>query len=261
MLTNMIVKPGDFTELAEDYARYRPAYSESVLSAIIGLMGKPLPESDAVDVGAGTGIWTRMLARRGFRSVIAVEPNAEMRRQGATDPDNGSLSWQEGCAERTGLADTSVDLLSMASSFHWANFDMATEEFHRVLRPGGLFVTLWNPRMIEANPLLVMIEEHLHGLAPDLKRVSSGRSGLTATLTDRLWATPNFDEVVYLEGRHVVNLPVDHYLGAWRSVNDVQSQLGPKRFTDFLTFIADLLKNERAVTTTYLTRAWVARRT
>ena len=29
----------------------------------------------------------------------------------------------------------------------------------RMLRPGGSFVALWNPRMIELNPLLVEIEQ------------------------------------------------------------------------------------------------------
>ncbi|MDQ2104241.1 class I SAM-dependent methyltransferase [Azospirillum isscasi] len=254
------VKHGDFTGLAKDYAQYRPAYSETVLSAILGLVGKTPGEIDAADVGAGTGIWTRMLARRGLRSVTAVEPNADMRQHGAADPDNGAISWRAGSAEHTSLADGSADLVSMASSFHWADFDVATAEFHRVLRPGGHFIALWNPRLIEANPLLVRIEEHLRALAPDLKRVSSGRSGIAATLTERLWTCPRFDDVVYLEGRHTVDLSVAHYLGAWRSVNDIQVQLGPQRFADFLDFVADLLKRETAVTTTYLTRAWVARR-
>jgi ubiquinone/menaquinone biosynthesis C-methylase UbiE len=49
------------------------------------------------------------------------------------------------------LADGSVDLVSMASSFHWADFDTACDEFHRILRSGGVFVALWNPRLIEVN--------------------------------------------------------------------------------------------------------------
>lgn len=254
------VKHGDFTGLAKDYAQYRPAYSETVLSAIVGLIGKLPSQADAVDVGAGTGIWTRMLARRGFRSVIAVEPNAEMRSHGAAAADNGSVLWIDGSAEQTTLADSSADLLSMASSFHWTDFDTATREFHRVLRPDGHFVALWNPRLIEANPLLVRIEERLRDMSPDMKRVSSGRSGITATLTERLWACPYFDDIVYLEGRHTADLSVEHYLGAWRSVNDVQAQLGPERFADFLAFAADVLKGERLVRTTYLTRAWLGRR-
>ena len=37
-----------------------------------------------------------------------------------------------GNAEETGLEPDSIDMLTMASSFHWADFEVATKEFHRV---------------------------------------------------------------------------------------------------------------------------------
>ena len=72
------LKHGDFTGLAENYTRYRPGYSESVLTALLALLGKPANTVDAVDVGAGTGIWTAMIAKRGCRSVTAIEPKMLM---------------------------------------------------------------------------------------------------------------------------------------------------------------------------------------
>ena len=79
--------------------------------------------------------------------------------------------WKNGSAERTTLAENSIDWLTMASSFHWADFKIATEEFHRVLRPNGLFTALWDPRFIEDNPLLVEIENKLTELNPDIKGI------------------------------------------------------------------------------------------
>ena len=55
------LKAGDFTGLASDYSKHRPDYCPSVLKALVGLLGKPATEIDFVDVGAGTGIWTRMV--------------------------------------------------------------------------------------------------------------------------------------------------------------------------------------------------------
>lgn len=52
------MKHGDFSNLADDYAKYRPDYSPIILKSIIGLVSKPVNQIDAVDVGAGTGIWT-----------------------------------------------------------------------------------------------------------------------------------------------------------------------------------------------------------
>ena len=56
-----------------------------------------------------------------------------------------------------------------------AFFDKATSEFSRVLKPDGCFVALWNPRLIEANPLLVEIERRC--ALPDC--VARNQIGLT----------------------------------------------------------------------------------
>ena len=255
------LKAGDFTGLAKDYSQHRPDYCPSVLTALLGLLGKPTREIDFVDVGAGTGIWTRMVHDAGVQSVIAVEPNHDMRSNGMADSQDTAIRWLAGSAEATNLPDGSADWLSMASSFHWANFDTATPEFHRVLRPGGRFTALWNPRLIEVNPMLVEIEAHLDTLRPNIKRVSSGRSGITETLTEQLWASPFFDDVVYVEGRHVIEMTPGRYLGAWRSVNDLRVQLGPENFDAFLSFVEQRIASLQVIEATYLTRAWSARRT
>ncbi len=254
------LKAGDFTGLAKDYSQHRPDYCPSVLNALLGLLEKPVTEVDFVDVGAGTGIWTRMVQAMGVRSVTAIEPNDDMRHNGTSDSQQTNIRWLDGSAENTGLADDSADWLSMASSFHWANFDTATKEFHRVLRAGGRFIALWNPRLIEVNPLLIEIEAHLDTLRPNIKRVSSGRSGITQTLTEQLWASPYFDDVIYLEGRHVIEMSPDRYLGVWRSVNDLRVQLGPDKFDAFLDFVEQRIAGLKVIEATYLTRAWSARR-
>ena len=254
------LKAGDFTGLAKDYSQHRPDYCPSVLKALLGLLEKPVAEVDFVDVGAGTGIWTRMVEAARVRSVTAVEPNDDMLQNGKADSRHNHIRWLAGSAEATSLADASADWLSMASSFHWANFDTATEEFHRVLRAGGRFTALWNPRLIEVNPLLVEIEAHLDTLRPNIKRVSSGRSGITETLTEQLLASPYFEDVVYLEGRHVIMMTPERYLGAWRSVNDLRVQLGPEKFDAFLAFVEQRTAGMQGIDATYLTRAWSARR-
>jgi SAM-dependent methyltransferase len=259
-MTQLSMKHGDFTTLAGDYARYRPRYSSTVTTAILNLVGRPLNEIDAADVGAGTGIWTLMLAERGLHTVSAVEPNDEMRHQGVLASRGMNISWRKGTGEATGLAGKSVHLVSMASSFHWVDFDKGCAEFQRILCPGGRFVALWNPRLIELNPLLVEIETEITRLKHDIRRVSSGRSGLTERLTDMLWSKPGFDDVLYLEGRHIAQQTPEQYLGAWRSVNDLQVQLGPDLFGQFLRYVERKIDGLASIETTYLTRAWSARR-
>ncbi len=254
------MKHGDFTGLAGDYAAFRPGYAPQVATAILGYVGRDAADIDAADVGAGTGIWTRMLAARGLHSVIAVEPNDDMRGKGIETSRGRDIVWHKGSAEDTGLPDGSTDLVSMASSLHWADFDKACDEFHRILRPGGVFAALWNPRFIEANPLLVEIEAQIARLKPDIRRVSSGRSGIAESLTGMLSARPEFAEVLYLEGRHSLRQTPGHYIGAWRSVNDLQVQLGPELFREFLDFAERRIAGLTEIETTWVTRAWAARR-
>lgn len=250
---------GDFTGLAENYSKYRPSYSPSALTALLSLIDKNPAEIEAADVGAGTGIWTRMLAGS-VKHVTAVEPNDDMRSAGIKDCAGFRITYREGNGEATGLADNSVDWVSMASSFHWVDFAKGTREFHRILRPGGRFVALWNPRLIEVNPLLVEIEDQLRVLCPELKRVSSGASGITETLTQQLYASGIFDDVVYIEARHLSRQTPAQYLGVWDSVNDIRYQLGPDRWAKFRAFVIERTKDLDVIETTYRTRAWSARR-
>ena len=148
-----MMKHGDFTGLADDYAKFRPGYAPQIATAMLGYLGRSTATIDAADIGAGTGIWTRILAGRGLRSVVAVEPNDDMRGQGTETSRGTGIVWQKGSAEATGLLDGSVDLVSMASSLHWADFDKACEEFHRILRPDGIFAALRESTIYRSEPV------------------------------------------------------------------------------------------------------------
>src|SRR6266536_3800127 len=70
---------GRFSGLAGDYAAHRPVYPEEAIDFVIARAGLG-PSSLVVDVGAGTGISSRLFARRGLH-VVGIEPNDEMRVQ------------------------------------------------------------------------------------------------------------------------------------------------------------------------------------
>jgi SAM-dependent methyltransferase len=132
---------GRFSRRAEDYKRYRPSYPEAALGAVLEDLGRPASLVCA-DVGAGTGISSRLVAERGVR-VIAIEPNAAMRE--AADP-HPLVEWRDGTAEATGLTDRSVHIVLCAQAFHWFRPKEARAEFARILRPGGRIALMWNLR-------------------------------------------------------------------------------------------------------------------
>ena len=222
--------------------------------AIVGLW--PVRPGVA-DVGAGTGIWSQMLYDRGCR-VDSVEPNDAMRTAGAAQ--RPELTWIAGSAEETTLGSDRYDLVCMASSFHWPDFDKAVAEFRRLLKTGGYFAALWNTRDIVKDPLLEDIEAKLHELSPQLQRVSSGRSEFTSGLNQRLENCGSFSEVVYLEGHHVEFQTPEHYIGLWKSVNDIQVQIGREKFEIFLDYIRRKTQSIDFIKARYKTRCWLAKR-
>ena len=131
-----------FSRVAADYERHRPGYPTALLDRVAAAVGIG-PGRTVVDVGAGTGKLTRLLLRYGC-DVAAVEPLAEMRAQLAEVlPDVQAL---DGTAEAMPLADASVDVVTAGQAFHWFDTERALDEFHRVLRPGGWLVLVWNDR-------------------------------------------------------------------------------------------------------------------
>lgn len=247
------LRHGDFTGLAQNYAKYRPAYSPFVLSAVMSL----LPQKPIVaDIGAGTGIWSRMLAAASAQ-VTAVEPNEEMREAGIKG--SSEISWVAASAEVTGLPDNAFDLVTMASSFHWPDFSKAIVEFRRILKPDGYFLALWNTRELAGNSLLIDIENKISELVPGMKRISSGRSEFCETLTERLSSSGVFSDVLYLEGLHTEIQTPEHYKGLWESVNDIRVQAGPERFNIFMDYISEKVGSLEAIKAKYKTRAWLAK--
>ncbi|PCK33408.1 class I SAM-dependent methyltransferase [Pseudoalteromonas piscicida] len=252
-------KLGDFTGLAKNYSQFRPGYASMVGQALLGLVEKRRSEIDFVDVGAGTGIWTRIICDLGVNSVTAIEPNNDMREHGIKDSAGTGIAWAAGNGEDTKLPSNSADILTMASSFHWVDFERGIQEFTRVLRSGGIFSALWNPRHIESNPLLVEIEAMLNQIAPNIKRVSSGNSEFTQTLMDRLIKTDAFSDVIYLEGTHTIKQSPEEYIGVWWSVNDIRAQAGEEKFNQFMDYVEQRVKGLDFIETTYKTKAWAAR--
>lgn len=130
------------------YASARPTYP-----AALGqwLAGQGLLSGRVADVGAGTGLFTRLLLAQGSGSafaVDAVEPNPEMRAQLETaleaEVTGGRLRVHDGTSEATSLASASVSLITAAQAAHWFDPPPTVREFRRVLRPDGQVLLVWN---------------------------------------------------------------------------------------------------------------------
>jgi SAM-dependent methyltransferase len=126
-----------FGAVAELYDRIRPGYPPDAVGWMLGNTAR-----DVVDLGAGTGIFSRLVASLGH-CVTAVEPDPEMRAQLAT---SDTIAVLAGSAAAIPLPDRSSGAVVAAQSFHWFDNHEARAEIARVLDDGGVFAPIWNIR-------------------------------------------------------------------------------------------------------------------
>ena len=122
-------------------------------------------DATVLDLGAGTGKLTRVLAAR-YARVLAVEPLTELREILARQvPQAEALP---GVAEAIPLDDEAVDAVFTGQSFHWFANELAVAEIARVLRSGGVLARCWN-EAIEPNPLPAAYRNRLDELYESMK--------------------------------------------------------------------------------------------
>ncbi|MDR7269510.1 SAM-dependent methyltransferase [Pelomonas saccharophila] len=159
-----------YTLAPDSYQRGRPEYPP----ALVAWLDSPLGVRDGarvVDLGAGTGKFTHLLARTGA-AVTAVEPVDAMRAKLAESlPGVQTLA---GAAEAIPLTDGEADVLVCAQAFHWFANAQALGEMHRVLKPGGRLGLVWNVRD-EACDWVAAITEIITPYEGDAPRYYTGQ--------------------------------------------------------------------------------------
>lgn len=127
-----------FGAIADDYDRLRPTPPPEALDWLV-----PADCEVAVDVAAGTGLFTRALAEW-VDTVIAVEPDPHMR--AVLTERSPDIDVRDGTGEAIPMADASADAVYVASAWHWLDEAKAIPEIARVLRDGGRLGVLWTSR-------------------------------------------------------------------------------------------------------------------
>lgn len=131
-----------FSTQAVTYAQGRPDYPRQLTGWLADTLHIDALSS-VIDLGAGTGKFTRLLSTLA-PTLIAVEPVAAMGAQlTKLLPD---VRLVNGTAESIPLPAASADAVVCAQAFHWFSTEAALAEIHRVLKPGGRLGLVWNVR-------------------------------------------------------------------------------------------------------------------
>lgn len=203
---------------ADRYARGRPDYPAEIDSWLRDTL-KMGPDRIAIDLGAGTGKFTRRLIPTGAR-IIAVEPVAAMRAR--LTADLPQVEVLEGSATAIPLPDQSADLIVCAQAFHWFATPAALAEMHRVLKPGGLLALIWNTRD-DSVPWVKRLFSIIEPYEGDVPRFHSGA-------WRHVFPAPGFGPLVESSFRHEHVGPVEAVIvDRLLSVSFIASLPAPER--------------------------------
>lgn len=197
-----------FTGKAQAYAQARPGYPDEAIEFIRGLIK---PDAVIADIGAGTGIFTLLLAQHGYR-LYAVEPNADMREQlHFTLQSFPNATIVDGSAEATTLPDKSVDIVICAQALGWFDLNAFRSECRRIGKSNAIVISI-------------------HNEIPEENHIPENR------LTNKKAAESYFNNPI----AHEYKNPINYYWDRWFQYNASISDNPQPADTDYNVYIAEL---------------------
>ena len=174
-MVHSLAKAGFDVSGAELYAKARPGYASEVVNYIIDVLGRDKGTNTKryVEVGSGTGKFTESFLK-GYTKVLdsskkiewlAVEPSdgfrKEFERTIGTFPNVNIKAYGAPAESLPIKTPKTVDSILIAQAFHWMANIRSLKEFHRVLKPNGTVVMVWNSLDIDI-PIISELEDMLN---------------------------------------------------------------------------------------------------
>lgn len=125
----------NFSQQAVAYAQYRPGYPIGLFDFIFQFVKE---KNTAWDCGTGNGQAAKVLSTQ-FKKVIATDIS-QKQIENAYKSEN--IFYEITPAEKTRLADNSIDLITIAQAIHWFKFDAFYAEVNRVAKPQAV-IAVW----------------------------------------------------------------------------------------------------------------------
>lgn len=143
-----------FSIQAEDYSIYRPEYPTELFDWLASLC----PEKKlAWDCGTGNGQAAVALTNR-FSYVIGTDASQSQIDRALIYP---RVEYETARAEKSPLADASVDLITVAQALHWFDFDAFFKEVERVAKPSAV-LAVWCYELMHISPAVDAVVERFY---------------------------------------------------------------------------------------------------
>lgn len=217
-----------FGARARLYVEARPHYPQALFHFLAMTSGR---RRQAWDCATGNGQAAVALADR-FCAVLATDASDQMIAQATPHPRVRYAVTR--C--QTGLADASVDLVTVAQALHWLDLDAFLREARRVAAPGGVLAA-WCYAKCRVNATVDPVLDHFHDiiLGPywpaERRHVEDGYRAIALPI-DEIPAPP-MDMVEEWSLRHLIG-----YIRTWSGVAKLTEARGQEPLAEFEAALA-----------------------
>ena len=204
-----------FSDGSKNYEIYRPRYPAQLFEYIAGLCRHT---HTAWDCATGSGQAALSLTPW-FQHVYATDASAA---QIAAANTHSQIIYSIATAEQSGLADHSIDLITVAQALHWFDIDAFVDEVSRVAGDGAI-LAVWTYNRLYLDADIDAIIQHLYAdLLGDFwpferRFVESGYADLQLPFTEL--ETPEFELQTSWNLRDLLG-----YLNTWSAVKLYQRE-------------------------------------
>lgn len=165
-----------FSALSDGYAKYRPTYPVELFQFLASVASA---NTLAWDCATGSGQVAVALTDY-FSNVVASDASQS---QIYAAIQHAGVDYRVATAEQSGLADNSVDLITVGQAFHWFDEALFMAEARRVLRPDGV-LAIWCYELCKVSDECDAIVDELYRdiladyWSPERMMVEQGYSGV-----------------------------------------------------------------------------------
>ncbi|GAB3195735.1 class I SAM-dependent methyltransferase [Pontibacter aydingkolensis] len=232
----------NFSAQSAAYAAFRPHYPQALYDFLFAL---PVVIQTAWDCGTGNGQVASVLAEK-YKHVYATDIS-EAQLQKATIKPN--ITYTKAGAEASGLADQSINLITVAQAVHWFDFDAFHKEVKRVAKPGA-FITIWGYGLLsishEIDTIITYFYKHTTGPYWDSERRHLDVAYNTIPFPYKEVSCPGFEIKATWTREQFMG-----YLSSWSSVQHYIKQQGTSPLPDLKAQLLEQWPDGKSIEVTF----------